>query len=105
MRHNAMPATAVQSARYAANIYIGCVVAERNLLAMLHNPGHRDRAEIEDAIAEVRDVARDTYDRYRSRILDLFESGQFDPGIRIVLDVLERTHAGRTPPEITVTED
>jgi transketolase C-terminal domain/subunit len=99
-----MPATTVQSARYAANIYAALVISERRLLAML-SARPCDRAEIEEAIAETRDVARDAYGRYRRRVLDLFESGQFDPGIRIVLDVQERTRAARTPDEITISED
>jgi hypothetical protein len=99
-----MPVTAVQSARYAANIYAALVISERRLLAML-SARPRDRAEIEDAIAETRDVARQQYQRYRRRVLDLFEAGQFDPGIRIVLDVQERIRAARTPDEITISED
>jgi TRAP-type C4-dicarboxylate transport system substrate-binding protein len=99
-----MPATAVDSARYAANIYAALIISERRLLAML-SARPRDRAVIEDALAETRDVARQQYQRYRSRILDLFAAGQGVQACRIVLDVQERTRAARTPVEITVSED
>jgi hypothetical protein len=102
-----MPTTAaaLESARSAADRYTDAVIAERRLLAILPNPGHRDRPTIEASLADVGRVARQAYDRYRGLVLDLFKAGQGVQAIRIILDVQNRTHAGRTPIEISVSED
>jgi hypothetical protein len=102
-----MPTTAaaLESARSAADRYTNAVIAERRLLAILPRPGHPDRAVVEGSLADVGRVARDAYGRYRGLVLDLFESGQGVQAIRIILDVQNRTHAGRMPIEITVSED
>jgi hypothetical protein len=99
-----MPATAVQSAQYTANIYTACVVAERRLLTIL-SARPRDRAVIEDALDEVRDVARDAYGRYRGLILELLAGEHAVQAGRIVLDVQRRIKEARTPLTITISKD
>jgi 5-deoxy-D-glucuronate isomerase len=102
-----MFATAINldAARSAATTYSDSIAAERRLLAILPAPGHPDRATVEASLADVSRVARRAYGRYRRVILDLLTSGQVVQASRLVLDVRDRTRAGRTPVEITVTED
>jgi hypothetical protein len=96
--------TAVESARSAANIYAACVIAERRLIAMLYAPGHCDRAVIDDALTEVRDVALQSYDRYRRTVLDLLDAGLVLEATQIIRDVQDRTTA-RAPVPIPAGED
>jgi hypothetical protein len=98
-------AIALESARSAADRYTNAVIAERRLLAILPRPGHPDRPVVEGSLADVGRVARDAYGRYRGLILELLAGEHAVQAIRIILDVQNRTHAARTPVEITVSED
>jgi hypothetical protein len=100
-----MPATALESARAAADLYADSVAAERRLLAMLPVPGHPDRAVVEGSLGDVGRVAREAFGRYRHAVLDLLASGDVIEASEIVNAVQDRTRRARTPVEVSVSED
>jgi hypothetical protein len=102
-----MFATAINldAALAAATTYSNALSAERRLLNLLPAPGHPDRAVVEASLADVGRVARRAYGRYRRVILDLLTSGQVIQASRLVLDIQDRTRAGRTPIEVSVSEE
>jgi hypothetical protein len=98
-----MPATdaALESARSAADLYADTWLARRRAYALLPVDGPDSAA----VLGQFRDAARRAFAAFLASLDALREQGDEAEALALVLDVQDRTTAGRTPMEVTVSEE
>jgi hypothetical protein len=96
-----MTATTLDAARSAADLYADTWLARRRAYALLPVDGPDSAA----VLGQVRDAARRAFAAFLASLDALREQGDEAEALALVLAVQDRTAAGRTPVEVTVSEE
>jgi hypothetical protein len=94
-------ATALDAARSAADAYVLTSLARRRAYALLPVDGPDSAA----VLGRFRDAARRAFAAFLASLDALREQGDEAEALALVLDVQDRTTAGRTPMEVAISED
>jgi hypothetical protein len=96
-----MTVTALEAARAAADLYADTWLARRRAYALLPVDGPDSAA----VLGRFRDAARRAFAAFLASLDALREQGDEAEALALVLTVQDRTTAGRTPIEVTISEE